>query len=47
MIRCTVSIGVALHPRDARDMRDLLNSADRDMYRDKQLRRAPDAPASA
>jgi diguanylate cyclase (GGDEF)-like protein len=47
MIRCTVSIGVALHPRDARDMRDLLSSADRDMYRDKQLRRAPDAPASA
>jgi len=47
MIRCTVSIGVALHPRDARDMRDLLSSADRDMYRDKQLRRAPDTPASA
>jgi len=47
MIRCTVSIGVALYPRDARDMRDMLSNADRDMYRDKQLRRAPDAPASA
>lgn len=47
MIRCTVSIGVALYPHDARDMRDLLSNADRDMYRDKQLRRAPDAPASA
>ncbi len=47
MIRCSVSIGVALCPRDARDMRDLLSNADRDMYRDKQLRRAPDAPASA
>jgi diguanylate cyclase (GGDEF)-like protein len=47
MIRCTVSIGVALHPRDARDMREMLSSADQDMYRDKQLRRAPDAPASA
>jgi diguanylate cyclase (GGDEF)-like protein len=46
MIRCSVSIGVALHPRDARDMRDLLSIADRNMYRDKELRRAPGSPAS-
>ncbi len=47
MIRCTVSIGVALHPRDARDMRDLLSIADRNMDRDKELRRSPGSPASA
>jgi diguanylate cyclase (GGDEF)-like protein len=47
MIRCSVSIGVALHPRDARDMRDLLSIADRNMDRDKELRRSPGSPASA
>jgi len=47
MIRCSVSIGVALHPRDTRDMRELLSIADRDMYRDKELRRSPGSPASA
>ncbi len=47
MIRCTVSIGVAVYPRDARDMRELLSVADHNMYRDKELRRAPGAPASA
>jgi diguanylate cyclase (GGDEF)-like protein len=46
MIRCSVSIGVAMHPRDARDMRDLLSIADRNMYRDKELRRSPGSPAS-
>jgi diguanylate cyclase (GGDEF)-like protein len=46
MIRCSVSIGVALHPRDARDMRDLLSIADRNMYRDKELRRSPGSPAN-
>jgi diguanylate cyclase (GGDEF)-like protein len=47
MIRCNVSIGVALYPRDARDMRELLSIADRNMYRDKELRRSPGSPASA
>jgi diguanylate cyclase (GGDEF)-like protein len=46
MIRCSVSIGVANHPKDGRDMRDLLSIADRMMYRDKELRRAPGSAAS-
>ncbi len=46
MIRCSVSIGVALHPRDARDVRELLSIADRDMSRDKELRRSPGSSAS-
>ena len=41
MIRCSVSIGVVNYPKDARDMRELLSMADRKMYRDKELRRAP------
>jgi diguanylate cyclase (GGDEF)-like protein len=41
MIRCTVSIGVASYPKDGREARELLNAADRFMYRDKELRRAP------
>ena len=41
MIRCSVSIGVANYPRDGRAPRDLLSIADRNMYRDKELRRAP------
>jgi diguanylate cyclase (GGDEF)-like protein len=47
MIRCSVSIGVVNYPGDGRDMRELLSTADRNMYRDKELRRAPGAPASA
>jgi diguanylate cyclase (GGDEF)-like protein len=47
MIRCSVSIGVVNYPRDARDMRELLSIADRKMYRDKELRRAPGSEASA
>jgi diguanylate cyclase (GGDEF)-like protein len=47
MIRCSVSIGVVNYPRDGRDMRDLLSIADRKMYRDKELRRAPGSEASA
>jgi diguanylate cyclase (GGDEF)-like protein len=47
MIRCTVSVGIAVYPRDAREMRELLSVADRDMYRDKELRRAPGASANA
>jgi GGDEF domain-containing protein len=47
MIRCNVSIGVANYPKDARDMRDMLSIADRQMYRDKELRRAPGSEANA
>jgi diguanylate cyclase (GGDEF)-like protein len=47
MIRCSVSIGVVNYPKDARDMRELLSIADRKMYRDKELRRAPGSDANA
>lgn len=47
MIRCSVSVGLASYPRDSRDMREMLSTADRLMYRDKELRRAPGAEASA
>jgi len=46
MIRCSVSIGVVNYPKDGRDMRELLSIADRKMYRDKELRRAPGAEAN-
>jgi diguanylate cyclase (GGDEF)-like protein len=45
MIRCSVSIGVVNFPKDGRDTRDLMSAADRNMYRDKELRRAPGAQA--
>jgi diguanylate cyclase (GGDEF)-like protein len=47
MIRCSVSIGVVNYPKDGRDMRELLSIADRKMYRDKELRRAPGTRANA
>ena len=47
MIRCSVSVGVVNYPKDGRDMRELLSMADRNMYRDKELRRAPGAEANA
>ncbi len=43
MIRCSVSIGVVNYPRDARDLRGLLSGVERNLYRDKELRRAPGA----
>jgi GGDEF domain-containing protein len=46
MIRCNVSIGVSNFPADARDMRELLGVAERNMYRDKDLRRASGTEAS-
>jgi diguanylate cyclase (GGDEF)-like protein len=46
MIRCSVSIGVANYPKDGRDVRELLSVADRMMYRDKELRRAPGSAAN-
>jgi diguanylate cyclase (GGDEF)-like protein len=47
MIRCSVSIGVVNYPRDSRDSREILSIADRNMYRDKELRRAPGSEAKA
>ena len=47
MIRCSVSIGVVNYPKDGRDMRELMSIADRKMYRDKELRRAPGVEAKA
>src|SRR5208337_4333596 len=47
MIRCSVSVGVVNYPKDGRDMRELLSMADRNMYRDKELRRTPGAEISA
>jgi diguanylate cyclase (GGDEF)-like protein len=47
MIRCSVSIGIGNYPKDGRDMRELLSTADRKMYRDKELRRTPGSEASA
>lgn len=47
MIRCSVSIGVVNFPKDSRDMRELMSIAERKMYRDKELRRAPGSEANA
>jgi diguanylate cyclase (GGDEF)-like protein len=47
MIRCSVSIGVVNYPKDSRDTRELMSMADRKMYRDKELRRAPGSEANA
>jgi len=47
MIRCSVSIGVVNYPKDGRDLRELLSIADGNMYRDKELRRAPGAQSKA
>jgi diguanylate cyclase (GGDEF)-like protein len=47
MIRCSVSIGMVNYPKDGRDIRELLSTADRNMYRDKELRRTPGAEANA
>ncbi len=47
MIRCSVSIGVVNYPKDGAVMRDLFSAAERNMYRDKELRRAPGAQAKA
>jgi diguanylate cyclase (GGDEF)-like protein len=47
MIRCTVSVGVANYPKDGREVRDLLGTAEANMYRDKQLRRPPPVGAKS
>ena len=46
MIRCNVSIGIVNFPRDGREKKDLLSTADRNMYRDKELRRTPGVAAN-
>ncbi|NNM61253.1 MAG: GGDEF domain-containing protein [Steroidobacteraceae bacterium] len=46
MIRCSVSIGMAIYPSDAFEPRELQSVAEHQMYRDKELRRAPGSPAS-
>jgi diguanylate cyclase (GGDEF)-like protein len=43
MIRASASVGVAAFPKDAKNPRDLIVQADHDMYRNKELRRAPTA----
>jgi diguanylate cyclase (GGDEF)-like protein len=47
MIRCSVSIGVVNFPKDSRDIRELQSAVERNMYRDKELRRAPAAQIKA
>jgi diguanylate cyclase (GGDEF)-like protein len=47
MIRCSVSIGMVNYPKDSRDIRDLRSLADDRMYKDKELRRNPNAEANA
>ena len=47
MIRCSVNVGVVNYPKDGRDIRDLLSMAERNMHRDKELRRAPGAEVGA
>jgi diguanylate cyclase (GGDEF)-like protein len=47
MIRCSVSVGVANYPKDAADVHALLSTADRNLYRDKELRRTPDVKVNA
>jgi diguanylate cyclase (GGDEF)-like protein len=47
MIRCSVGVGVANYPKDGREVRDLLGTAEANMYRDKQLRRPPPVGAKA
>ena len=46
MIRCSVSIGLVNYPTESSDMRELMSIAERNMYRDKELRRAPGARAT-
>lgn len=47
MIRCSVSIGVVNYPKDGRELNGLLSAAERNMFRDKELRRAPDTQVRA
>ena len=43
MIKASASVGVAAFPRDANNPRDVIVKADHEMYRNKEMRRAPTA----
>jgi diguanylate cyclase (GGDEF)-like protein len=43
MIHASISVGVATFPKDSSELRDLIVRADHDMYRNKELGRAPTA----
>jgi diguanylate cyclase (GGDEF)-like protein len=43
MIHTSISVGIATFPRDSTELRDLIVRADHDMYRNKELGRAPTA----
>jgi diguanylate cyclase (GGDEF)-like protein len=45
-VRCAVSIGAAIAPRDGQDAATLLATAERRLERDRELRRAATAPAA-
>jgi diguanylate cyclase (GGDEF)-like protein len=45
MIHCSVNIGIAVHPADSRDARELLAVAERHVHRDRELRRVPGIPS--
>jgi len=47
MIRCSVGVGIATYPQDAREIRELQSLAEHRMYRDKELRRGPAQEAGA
>jgi diguanylate cyclase (GGDEF)-like protein len=47
MIRCTVSIGVVNYPKDGSEIQELRRIVERNMYRDKELRRPPTAKEKA
>jgi diguanylate cyclase (GGDEF)-like protein len=46
-VRCSVSVGVAVAPRDGQDAGTLLANAERRLERDRDLRRGPAAGASS
>ena len=41
MVRVNVSVGAASYPVDGENIEALMKSADRAMYRDKELRQTP------
>ena len=43
MIHTSISVGIATFPKDSTELRDLIVRADHDMYRNKELGRAPTA----
>ena len=47
VVRCTVSVGAAASPRDGRDVRALVATAEKRLAREQELRHAPTGPAAA